>query len=116
LNLGTIEALGSAVDEVRAGAATVFVVLDATRLRHIPLASAQAITRLEPRWRDRGVVAMWVGLNPYLANLLTLACGNLQSVPALADWQTVERLVAEVKDRPAPVARGRLVTSSALVH
>ena len=116
LNLCTIREVRRTVEELASSTTTLFVVLDATSLEHIPQIAAHAIADLEPYWRARGVVAVWVGLNPYLANLLTLACGNEQQVPALADWPTVQRVVAEVKDRPAPVARGRLVTSSAFVH
>jgi hypothetical protein len=116
LSLRTIQGIRRAVDERASSTTTLFVVLDASLLEHIPLTTAHAIAELEPHWRALGVVAMWVGLNSYLANLLTLACGNEQQVPALVDWPTVERVVAEVKDWPAPVARGRLVTSSALVQ
>lgn len=116
LILCTIREIRRAVDELASSTTTLFVVLDASSLAHISLVAARAISELEPHWRARGVVAVWVGLDSYLADLLTLACGNEQQVPALADWPTVQRVVAEVKDWPAPVARGRLVTSSALVH
>ena len=116
LDPGTIHEIRRIVEEPASSTTTQFVVLDASSLEHIPLIAAHAIAELEPQWRARGVVAVWVGLNSYLANLLALACGNDQQVPALADWPTVQRVVAEVKDRPAPVARGRLVTSSAFVH
>ncbi|RKZ15349.1 hypothetical protein DRQ53_09260 [bacterium] len=95
---------------------TLFVVLDASRLDHISIADACELSELEPRWRARGIVALWIGLSKYLANLLTLACGNEQQLPALADWSTAQRVFAEVRDHPAPLARCRLVSSSELVH
>lgn len=116
LSLRAIRGIQREVERPTGSTTTLFVVLDATRLDHIPLAAAHELALLEPRWRGRGIVAVWVGLSTYLANLLTLACGNDQQVPALADWATVQRVFAEVRDRPAPVAWGRLVSSSALVH
>ena len=116
LSRRTIEQVRCAVRELSSPANTLFVVLDASSLAHIPLSAARSLSELEPRWRARGVVAVWVGLTSYLANLLKLACGNEQQVPALADFSAVHRVVAEVADRPAPVARGRLLSSSALVH
>jgi len=116
LSRRTIDQMRSAAEELASSTTTLFVVLDATTLDHISLSAARAMAELEPCWRQRGIVAVWVGLNSYLANLLTLACGNEQQVPALADWSAVQRVFAEVRDRPAPVARGRLLTSSALVH
>lgn len=112
----TIEGIRRAALRQASPATTLVLVLDASALDHIPLSAARRIAALEPEWRSRGIVAVWVGLNSYLANLLCLACGNDQQVPALADWRTVQRVFAEVQDRPAPVARGRLVTSSAFVH
>lgn len=112
----TIDSILRAALEAATPTSTLFLVLDASALDHIPISVAQRIAALEPEWRMRGIVAVWVGLNPYLADLLRLACGNDQQVPALADWPTVQRVFAEVRDRPAPVARGRLVTSSAFVH
>ena len=116
LSRSTIEQIRCAAAELASSTTTLFVVLDASTLDHISLTAARALADLEPHWRERGIVAVWVGLNSYLANLLMLACGNEQQVPALEDWSAVQRVVAEVSDRPAPVARGRLLTSSALVH
>jgi anti-anti-sigma regulatory factor len=116
LSRRTIEQMRAAVGEQASSTTTLFVVLDASSLEHIPLSAARSISELEPQWRAQGVVAVWLGLNGYLANLLMLACGNEQQVPALADWNVVQRVIAEVSDRPAPVARGRLLSSSALVH
>ena len=116
LSRRTIDQIRQAIEELAPSTTTQFVVLDASLLEHIPLSAARSISELEPLWRARGIVAVWVGLNAYLANLLKLACGNEQQVPALADWRTVQRVIAEVSDRPAPVARGRLLSSSALVH
>lgn len=112
----TIEGLRRAALRQASPEQTLFLVLDATALDHIPLQAARRIAALEPHWRARGIVAVWVGLSPYLSNLLRLACGTDPQVPALEDWTAVQRVLAEVRDRPAPVAHGRLVTSSALVH
>jgi anti-anti-sigma regulatory factor len=116
LSRRTIDQIRSAAGDLASSTTTLFVVLDASTLEHISLTAARALTDLEPHWREVGIVAVWIGLSSYLANLLVLACGNEQRVPALADWSVVQRVVAEVQDRPAPVARGRLLTSSALVH
>jgi hypothetical protein len=116
LSRRTIEQIRAAAWDQKSPTGTQFVVLDASNLEHIPLSAAREMDRLEPQWREAGIVAVWIGLNPYLANLLTLACGNDQRVPALEDWSSVQRVFAEVRDRPAPLARGRLLTSSALVH
>lgn len=115
-SIRTMRGIEREVARLASPSVTVFVALDATRLNHIPLHVARRLAGCEPVWRARGIVAIWVGLSPYLADLLTLACGNDQQVPALADWPTVQRVFAEVRDRPAPVARGRLMSSSALVH
>lgn len=116
LSRRTLEQIRRAAVGQASSTATLFVVLDATSLEHIPLSAARSVSELEPRLRAHGIVVLWAGLNKYLANLLMLACGNDQQVPALADWSTVQSVLAEVLDRPAPVARGRLLSSSALVH
>ena len=79
----TIEQVRRAVRELSSPATTLFVVLDASSLGHIPLSAARSLSELEPRWRARGVVAVWVGLTAYLANLLKLACGNDPKAPGL---------------------------------
>lgn len=116
LSCRTVDQIREATGAQASSTTTLFVVLDASSLEHIPVSAAHAIAELEPQWRARGIVAVWVGLSSYLANLLKLACGNEQQVPALANWNVVQRVIAEVRDRPAPVARGRLLSSSALVH
>jgi anti-anti-sigma regulatory factor len=112
----TVHGIRRAASSFRRSDSTLLLILDATALAHISLAAARSLAELEPALRDEGIVAAWVGLNPYLADLLRLACGNEQQVPALKDWPTVQRVFAEVMDRPAPVARGRLVAISSLVH
>lgn len=95
---------------------THFLLLDATQLQHIPVSVAHELVELEQRWRMRGVVAVWVALNPYLANLLVFACGHEHHLPALADVDTACEIIARVSDRPPSVARGWLEAHSDLVH
>lgn len=95
---------------------THFLVLDATELQHIPVTVAHELAEYDARWRQRGVVAVWVGVNPYLAALLVLACGHEHHLPALPDVDAVRRAIAPVVDRPASVARGWLEAHSDLVH
>ena len=95
---------------------THFLVLDATQLQHIPVSVAGELAELEARWRQRGIVAFWVALNPYLEDLLVFACGHEHHLPALADVDTARAVVARVADRPPSVARGWLEAHSDLVH
>ena len=94
---------------------THFLLLDATQLQHIPVSVANELAEFEARWRQRGVVAVWVALNPYLANLLVLACGHEHHLPAMADVDTACEAIAQVSDRPPSVARGWLEGHSDLV-
>lgn len=95
---------------------THFLVLDASQLQHIPVSVARELAELELRWRQRGIVALWVALNPYLANVLVFACGHEQHLPALVDVDAAREIVARVADRPPSVARGWLEAHSTLVH
>jgi anti-anti-sigma regulatory factor len=95
---------------------TTLLALDATELQHIPLAVAEELAARERRWRAVGVVACWVGLNPYLADLLVLACGPDQHLPAVEDLDALEPLLADVADQPASVVRGWLEIRSVLLH
>jgi anti-anti-sigma regulatory factor len=95
---------------------THFLVLDATQLQHIPLDVAHDLAGYEQRWRQRGVVAVWVALSPYLSNLLVLACGHEHRIPALSDLETARAAVSRVAECPPSVARGRLEAHSDLVH
>lgn len=95
---------------------THFLVLDAANLEHIPLLVAHSLVEREAQWRRIGVVALWVGLNRYLANLLVLAGGCEAGPPALDDLDAAWSVLDELTDWPAPVARGRLEMYSTFVH
>ena len=95
---------------------THFLVLDASQLQHIPLDVAHELVEFERKWRSRGIVALWVALNPYLANLLVFACGHEHHLPALADIETARAMVDTIADRPPSVARVWLEAHSDLVH
>ena len=95
---------------------TLLLALDATELQHIPLEVAGDLAARERRWRSYGVVAFWVGLNPYLADLLVLACGHDQVLPAVADLESVSSLLDDADERPASTVRGWLEARSVLLH
>lgn len=95
---------------------TMVLALDAAELQHIPLAVAEELAARERRWRSMGVVACWVGLNPYLADLLVLACGPDQHLPAVTGFDALEPLLVDVAELPASVVRGWLEVRSVLLH
>lgn len=102
-------------DRLRPGC-THLLALDATELQHIPMDVVEELAVHERRWRSLGIVALWVGLDTYLADLLVLACGPDQLLPAVADLDALEPLLEDVGDRATSVVRGWLECRSILLH
>lgn len=102
-------------DHLRPGR-THLLALDATELQHIPMKVVEELAVHERRWRSLGVVAVWVGLHPYLADLLVLACGPDQLLPAVSDLDALEPLLEDVADHATSVVRGWLEVRSVLLH
>lgn len=102
-------------DRLRPGT-THLLALDATDLQHIPMSVVEDLAQHERRWRSLGIVAVWVGLHSYLADLLVLACGPDQHLPAVADLDALEPLLDDIGDRATSVVRGWLEIRSVLLH
>lgn len=92
-----------------------YVLLDATRLLHLPVAVAMALYRSEQLWRQEGCVVLWVGLSPYLANLLLLASSG-ERIPSLPDLETAFDAVGRMAGLPPSVARERLEAWDIMRH
>ena len=87
LSLPTVKQIDRLVGDVASPQARIFVLLDASTLTHIPLHVASHLLLGERIWRRKGVCAFWVGLSPYLTDLLALAAGTEQ-LPSLPDLPT----------------------------
>jgi hypothetical protein len=111
--LGELDACLVAVP-TPSGAGT-FVLLDATQLIHMPLGVALGLSERERRWRSRGIVAVWVGLSPYLANLLLLATAG-EGLPSLPDMPTALDAVEAMAGLPPALARERLEAWDTMRH
>jgi len=98
-----------------AAGSTSFVLLDAGHLIHMPLAVALGLSERERRWRSRGIVAVWVGLSPYLANVLLLATAG-EGLPSLPDMTTALDAVEIMAGLPPAVARERLEAWDTMRH
>lgn len=116
LSLHTLRELDGRLAVSAVTAATSFLVLDASHLQHIPLDVAERLVERERRWRGRGVVALWIGLSRYLANLLVLACRSEDQLPVLSDLATAREWTRGLQGVSAPVARARLEMCTTLVH
>jgi len=92
-----------------------FVLLDASQLLHLPVAVAMGLYRAELRWRQEGAVVLWVGLSPYLANVLLLASSG-ERIPSLPDLETAFDAVGRMAGLPPTVARERLEAWDIMRH
>ena len=99
----------------RDGAEARFVVLDATHLLHLSVAVAMELAEAERRWRQEGAVVLWVGLSPYLANLLLLSGGGAR-IPLLPDLATALGAVSRMSGLPSSLARERLEAWDIMRH
>jgi hypothetical protein len=116
LSTRTLDDLDRRLDQVRSVGATTFLGLDARHLEHLPLQVARGLVRRERSWRAKGVVAVWIGLSRYVANLLLLAMASQEQLPAFDDFETFRSQIDCLFARPAAVARGQLEMVGALVH
>jgi hypothetical protein len=71
--------------------------------------------RTERLWRQEGVVVLWVGLSPYLANVLLLASSG-ERIPSLPDLETALDAVGRMAGLPPTVARERLEAWDIMRH
>jgi hypothetical protein len=104
------------VPRYRSEAGPTFVLLDASHLEHIPLPVIDLLHRRVVQWGGYDTVALWVGLSPYLANLLVLAWFGEDSLPAFSDLRSALRAVRAAQDLPSGLARGRLSAEGGLRH
>ena len=116
LSSRTLRDLEARLARLDARTSPVFLVLDASHLQHIPVEVALQVAERERRWRKRGVVALWIGLSRYLANLLVLACRSDEQLPVLPDLGTARALIRRLDGATALIARGRLEMCTTLVH
>ncbi len=99
----------------RHDAAARFLLLDATWLRHVTVAAAMELAEAETQWKHEGTVVLWVGLSPYLANLLLLS-GLGSRIPLLPDLTTAIAAVRRMTHLPPTVARERLQAWDIMRH
>jgi hypothetical protein len=95
--------------------ATMFVLLDAATLAHVPQLAAHALHAAESQWRQHGAVTAWVSPSPYVLRLLDLALGS-ERLPVFPDLSLAQRAVAASQGHPSTVARGKLEVWSTPVH
>lgn len=112
----TVEGLHRRVPRYRSETGPTFVLLDASHLEHIPLPVIEALHHRVAQWSGYDTVALWVGLSPYLANLLVLAWFGEDFLPTFADLRSALRAVRATKDLPSGLARGRLAAEGGLRH
>ncbi len=93
-----------------------YVILDATHLQHIPISTIEQLMGYERRWRELDVVTLWVGLTPYLANLLALAGWYGETLPAFVDLATALRVVSSAAQLPVGRARDQLMAWGDMRH
>ena len=112
----TVEHLQERVMGSSRGDLPTFLLLDATHLEHVPVSVLAALREREATWRRRGVVSLWIGLSPYLANLLVLAWWGEDMPPVFDDLSTAWRAIGAVEGLPSGTARGRLLAWGDIGH